>query len=350
MATDAARGAPTTRGVRLHADGLRVEEVPIPRPGPHDVLVAVQAAGVGGLEAALATGAAGSPDLPLVIGREAAGVVADTGGAVDDWRIGDRVAVLPDRVCGVCPMCTGGRENLCVSRGLAGIDVDGVLSGFVAVDADRLVPVPHGIGFPVACLVPDAVGAPYHALKRAGVGDGSTVVVVGVGAVGLHAVQLATLAGAEVVAVDPDPQALQRAGVWGAHLVDATATDPVRSVRELTEGGADRVLDAAGDPSALTTAVGCVAPGGRVVLVAGGGGDLRDLDAHTLVTRELEVVGSYGATAQDVGELFDLLEEGRLDLTSSVTHTTDLDGVPEVVRRHQGEGPRAVRTVVTDLS
>lgn len=349
---------PTTRAVRLHRPDLAgpprllVDEIPIPRPDEREVVVAVQAAGVGGFEAALVSGVLGgvAPSSPRVIGREAAGVIADVGSGVEGWQIGDRVAILADHFCGSCGMCGIGRENLCHHRGIAGVEVDGVLSGFVRTRMDRVVPVPLDMSFSLAAIVPSAVAAPYHALKRAGVAEGSVVVIVGVGGLGVHAVQLAALAGADVIAVDVQASALERAAMFGAEPVLATDSQGAAAqVRALVDGGADRVLEFAGRQDAVDTAVRCVARGGRIVIAGTTPGGLAAAEATTVVLDELEIVGAFGASSQDVGELFDLLEEGRLDLARSVTHTTDLDGVAEVVRRYGDGGPEAVRTVVTDV-
>lgn len=345
--------APTARAARLHAGAagqrLHIDEVPLPAAARGEVVVAVQAAGVGGLEAELVAEAS-EDHPPRVLGREAAGVIAEVGPDVVGWQVGDHVAVLADRCCGTCAMCRGGRENLCHARGLAGIEVDGVLTGFVAIGGDRVVPVPPQMGLTAAAIVGDAVAVPYHALKRSGVSPGSEVAVIGVGGLGIHAVQLALLAGAHVLAADVDPEALGRAEAMGAETLRVDPTTSGSDVVEVTEGGAARVLEFTGTAAGVATATGAVCPGGRVVLGGRSPGDLRSLATSELVTRELEVVGTIGATAQDVGELFDLVEEGRLDLTRSVTHTTNLDGLAEALDRYRRPTDRPVRTVVTDLS
>lgn len=348
----------TMRAARLHRvrdDGaredLRVEEIPTPAPGPTQVLVEVAACGIcaSDLHVVLGTTPHG-PHLPQTLGHEPAGTVAAVGAEVSDWQPGDRVAVLMGRPCKHCTYCRIGRENLCAELSVPGIDADGALAGYVLADPDLLAPVPAEVPFHEAAIVTDAVATPYHALKRAGVAEGSTVVIVGLGGLGMHALLLAKLWGADVIGVDLDPVNLERATAWGADaVVDAGDGAPSRAIRELTGGGADRAIEFVGSAATVDQAVRSVAPGGRAVVVGLTPERLETIPIATFVAHEIEVAGSFGSTVQDVGELFDLLEDGRLDLSRSVTHTTDLAGAPEAIRRLETREGHPIRTVVTDL-
>lgn len=349
----------TMRALRLHGVGpqtdgedLRVDELAVPSPGPADVLVEVAACGVGARDLAVVRGdTTVGPQLPQILGHEAAGTVAAVGAEVTDWQPGDRVAMLVGRPCKRCAYCRIGRENLCVSLTVPGIDRDGALAGFVVADPDLLAPIPTEVPFHEAAIVVDAVATPYHALKRAGLAEGSTVAIIGLGGLGMHALLLAKLWGADVVGLDLDPVNLERALAWGADtVVDAREDDPAGRIRELTDGGVDRAIEFVGTAHSVERAVHMVAPGGRTVVVGLGPAQLASLPLTDLVARELEVAGSFGSTLQDVGELFDLLEDGRLDLSRSVTHTTDLAGVSDALRRLETRDGHPVRTVVTDLS
>jgi len=340
------------RALRLHGiDDLRVDEVPVPTPGPAEVLVEVAACGIGARDLMVVRG--GAPPgvrLPQVLGHEAAGTVATVGAEVTDWQPGDRVAVLVGRPCKRCGYCSIGRENLCASLVVPGIDTDGALAGFVVADPDLLAPVPAGVPFHEAAIVVDAVATPYHALKRAGLAEGSTIAIFGMGGLGMHALLLAKLWGADVVGVDVDPVNLERALAWGADAaVDARDGDAAARIHELSAGGVDRAIEFVGSARSVDQAVRSVAPGGRTVVVGLGPEQLASLPVQDFVARELEVAGSFGSTLQDVGELFDLLEDERLDLSRSVTHTTDLAGVEAGLRRLETREEHPVRTVVTDL-
>jgi D-arabinose 1-dehydrogenase-like Zn-dependent alcohol dehydrogenase len=343
------------RAVRLHrprtadrAEDLRVEELEVPRPGPGQVLVRVRACGVCASDLHVVNGVTppGGP-LPMTLGHEPAGTVAELGDGVDGWQPGDRVAVLPAAACGRCGYCLAGRDNLCPTVRVAGIDVDGAQATFVVAEARALVPIPPGLPDEQAAIVTDAVATPYHALKRGGVGEGSTVAVFGLGGLGMHAVLLAKLAGAHVVGVDVAETNLARALEWGAdEVVDGSDGRPSRRIRELTEGGVDRSFEFVGLPGTVDQAVKSLRPGGRATVVGLGPAPIQTVPIGRFVAQETELVGSFGATAQDVGELFDLVDQGRLDLGRSVTDRLSIDEVPDALRRLETRDGDPIRMVV----
>ena len=348
---------PTTmRAARLHAlpsdarplPDVRLDEIEVPTPGPGEVLVRVLACGICASDLHVAVGATPAGDLPQVLGHEAAGDVAAVGEGVDDWMVGDRVLVLPAWPCMRCPYCLGGRENLCRALRVPGVDVDGAQAGFTLADHRALTHVPRDVPVAQAAILVDAVATPYHALKRAGVTQGSTVAVVGLGGLGMHAVQLARLAGAAtVVGVDVDPANLDRALEWGADaVVDASDGKPARRVRELTEGGVEKALEFVGRNESIDQAIKMLAPGGRAVVVGLTPEHLETLPSALLVSNELEVVGSFGSTMQDVDELVDLLDAGRLDLSRSVSHTYEPEGFSAALQQLAERRDNPVRIVI----
>ena len=349
----------TMRAVRLHRvrqadrpEHLSVDEVVRPAPGPGEVLVEVKACGVCASDLHVVQGLTPhGPVLPQVLGHEPAGVLAAVGAEVADWQPGDRVAFLGARACQRCRYCIAGRENLCRTLTVPGIDADGAMAAYALADPAFLVPIPPDVPFDQAAITTDAVATPYHALKRAGVVEDAIVVIVGLGGLGMHAVQLAKLTGASVIGVDVDPVNLERALDWGAdEVVDASDGAPARAVRELTEGGADRVLEFVGTAATVDQAIRCLAPGGRAVIVGLGPEQLATMPIARFVAQEIEVVGSFGSTPQDLGELFDLLEAGRLDLSRSVTRRIGLEEVPDALAALESREGHPIRTVITDLS
>jgi 2-desacetyl-2-hydroxyethyl bacteriochlorophyllide A dehydrogenase len=341
------------RAARLHEPGaddpdVRIDDVAVPSPGPGQVLVEVHACGVCASDLHVVAGVTPAATLPLVLGHEAVGDIAAVGEGVTDWLVGDRVLVLPAWPCGRCPYCLGGRENLCRSLRVPGVDVDGAQAGYTLADARVVTHVPRDVPVEQAAILVDAVATPYHALKRAGVTQGSTVAIVGLGGLGMHAVQLARLAGAAtVVGVDVDPVNLERARDWGADaVVDATDGKPARRVRELTEGGVGKAIEFVGRNQTIDQAIKMLAPGGRAVVVGLTPERLETLPSALLVSNELEVVGSFGSTRQDVDELVDLLDAGRLDLSRSVTHTYDLERFPDALRQLHTRRDNPIRIVI----
>lgn len=348
---------PTTmRAARLHrprgadaAEDVRIDDVPVPEPGPHEVLVRIRACGVCASDLHVVQGVTPhGPALPQILGHEPAGEVAAVGDEVTDWRPGDRVAMLMARPCLACDYCTAGRESLCTSLTVPGVDADGAQAEYAVTDARFLIPIPTGLPFEQAAIVTDAVATPYHALKRGGIGEGVTAAVFGLGGLGMHAVLLAKLAGADVIGVDVDEVNLERALEWGAdEVVDASDGAPARRIRQLTGGGADRAFEFVGARDTLDQAIKSLKPGGRATIVGLTDQRIETVPISLFVSQETELVGSFGSTPQDLGELFDLIEQDRLDLSRSVTATFGLDAFPDALHRLETREGHPIRMVIT---
>jgi alcohol dehydrogenase, propanol-preferring len=345
----------TMRAARLHRprtadapEDVRVDTVPVPSPAPGEVLVRIRACGICASDLHVVTGITPhGAELPQILGHEPAGEIAAVGDQVHDWMVGDRVALLAARPCGRCGYCVAGRENLCANVEVAGVDTHGAQAEYALADARYLAPIPAELPFEQAAIVTDAVATPYHALKRGGVSEGSTVAIFGLGGLGMHAILLAKLAGAHVVGVDVDAVNLQRALDWGAdEVVDGSDGRPARRIRELTEGGADRSFEFVGLVETLDQAVKCLRPGGRATIAGLGPAAIATVPIARFVSQETELVGAFGSTPQDLGELFDLVEEGRLDLGRSVTDVLALDELPAALRRLETREGNPIRMVI----
>lgn len=337
----------TIAAARLHATNadpaaadLRIDEVPAPEPAPGEVVVDIAACGVCASDLHVVQGVTPAGHLPITLGHEAAGTVSALGADVTQWQVGDRVIVPAGRICGTCVMCRTGRDNLCEQSQVLGVDVDGAQAGAIAVSAAMPLPIPGHVPFPQAAILADAVATPYHALKRGGIGEGMVAVVIGLGGLGFHAVQLAVLAGAEVIGVDTDEVARDRAIVAGAAgVVDAGDGDAAAQVLAATDGGADVSFEFVGISGTVAFASRVLRPGGRATLVGIGRDRLTGPPLGLFVSREQEVVGSFGATVADVNELIDLVDAGRLDLTQSISHTMGIQDLPDALQMlHTREG------------
>lgn len=316
----------TSPALRLHRPGagrdgadVRWEEVPTPQPAPGEVLVRVGATALDGDDLALAGGVVAPAALPVTLGRAAAGTVEVAGPGAGDWEPGDPVAYDGSVPCGRCGYCTTGRDNLCIARQVLGRDRDGAHAAFVVADARHLLPAPGEVPAALVAVVVRSVAVPYHALKRAGVGEGVTLAVHGLGGRGRHAVLLAKLAGAHVVGLDPDAERRERALDWGAdEVIDSGRGETAGRVREVTEGGADCSLELTGRLHEVEAAADCLRPGGRAAFTRRGDWSLSSSILARGVDEERDLVGAHDPTLQDVGELLDLLADGRLDLSRSV--------------------------------
>jgi alcohol dehydrogenase, propanol-preferring len=258
-----------------------LEDVAPPRPGPGEVLLDVEAAGLCHTDLHLAAWPEGTVpyDPPFTLGHEVAGVVRELGPGAAGVSVGERVVVYARWGCGVCRMCLEGRENVCerpaaaVRHHGAGLGRDGGLAEQMVVPSARhLVPI-GDLDARVAAPLADAGITPYHAINRHRdlLRPGATVVVIGAGGLGLMAVQLLrALSPVRVVVVDRRPQALDAARLAGAHA--AVAAEALRD--ELPVSGADLVLDIVGADETLALAAGVVRMAGAIVMVGRGGGTL----------------------------------------------------------------------------
>jgi Zn-dependent alcohol dehydrogenase len=262
-----------------------IEAITIEDPGPGEVLVRLAASGVCHSDWwAIENGNWGPVPWPFFLGHEGAGVVHAVGDRVGSVGIGDRVVIAWAVPCGRCRRCARGQPRRCghelvqptgVHRDrdggvLAGVLGCGTLGSHTLVNESQLIPMPDGIPLSRACLlgcgVSTGVGA---AIQTASVGVGAYVAVIGLGGIGLSALQGSLIAGADrAIAVDVVPAKLEWASRLGAtDVVDASEVDPVEAVRELTDGGVDVAFEAVGRPGCVAQAVEMLAHAGTAVAI-----------------------------------------------------------------------------------
>ena len=334
----------------FHGGGtpLTIEDVPTPEPRPAEVVIRVTACGLCHTDLHyLDHGVPTFKSPPIVLGHEAAGIIARLGPEVSGLAVGDRVLAPSVWSCGRCRFCRAGRENLCTDLVMPGNHTDGAFAEFLAVPAKELVPLPASIPLERACIIADAVSTPYHAVKHRGrVRTGDTVAVVGCGGVGLNVVQCAAVAGATVIAVDLNDTRLELAKRLGArHAFNPGTTDRLdKQVRKLTGGGVDVAFEVVGNPKTIDIAFNLIRKGGRLVVI-GFSQDPVPINAGKLMFYELELAGSLGCGAGEYPEIVALVESGRIMLDPIVSGTFPLDRINDGFDRlRRGEG---VRWVVT---
>lgn len=291
------------------------KEVPVPALGPGEALVRVRHVGVCGTDLKIRAGRLGLDVLPLVMGHEIAGEVAEVGADVRGVAPGDRVAVNFYVTCGRCRFCRSGRETLCPDVRQHGFTTDGGFAEYVRTPAANLCALPAAIPLERACILADAVATSYHAVtRRAQVRPGTTVALVGVGGVGLHALQIARLAGAWTIAVDVSDARLELARTLGADVVVDARSGPFHeAVRRHTGGeGVDVVLEFVGSAATLPESLESLGRAGRLVFVGYTPEVPLSVFPHRLVRGEVEIVGSRANTTQELRETIDLVARGRV--------------------------------------
>jgi 2-desacetyl-2-hydroxyethyl bacteriochlorophyllide A dehydrogenase len=342
------------RAVRLPAPGHPVEdaEVPMPHCGPGDVLVRVRAAGICHSDVHYRAGRSRVEPLPLTLGHEVAGEIAEVGQHVLNHSVGDAVCLHYLVTCGGCDDCLAGREQFCATGKMLGHFTDGGWAEYIAVPARNAVPLPHRVPFAQGAVMMCSSATSLHALRKGRLKVGETVLVVGAGGLGMSAVQLArALGAADVIAVDRDPLKLALAERFGARTIRATDLSPdevVAQVRAMTKGrGVDVALELVGKPDTMRTALQSLAPLGRAVVVGLSDIDLSVDTYRDLIGREAELIGSNDHLLSELYELVEMADKGILDLSDVVTHTVplqarDINGVLDALDRHAAP----VRTVV----
>lgn len=341
------------RAVRVTAFGEPpvVAVVPVPRPGPRDVLVRVEATGLCRSDVHAWRGDDGNV-VPYTPGHEFAGTVVAVGAEVRRVAVGDRVTTPFVCGCGDCPDCDRGDAQVCPRQQQPGFTFDGSFAEFVVVPrADvNVVHLGDDTSFEAAALLGCRFATSFRGLvDRARLGAGEWVAVLGCGGVGLSAVRIAAALRARVVAVDVAPGALDLARAGGAEVLVETTPDPAevaRRIREVTGGGAAVVVEALGREATLEAGVRALATGGRLVQI---GLLARDplVPMGEVIARELSILGSHGMAAVDYPRLLDLVRQGTLDPGALVVRRIGLDEVPAaIVELDAGSAPPGVTMII----
>ncbi len=251
---------------------LELVDVPMPRPGPDDVLVRVEACGICGSDVHGYDGGSGRRIPPIVMGHEAAGTVVtagrDSGAQSPEFHNGQRVTFDSTIYCGECEYCRRGQVNLCNNRQVLGVSTPdfrraGAFAEYVTVPKRLVYAFPDSLSFEHAAMV-EPLAVAVHAVDLSDIAAGSTAVVVGAGTIGLLVLQAARLAGcAAVYVVDVDASRLDLAMQLGAtETLNAKTTDVVAEIKRLTDGaGVDVALEAVGSTATIRTAVESVRKG-----------------------------------------------------------------------------------------
>ena len=293
---------------------LVFEEKPIPVPKAGEVLVKVRASGLCSSDLHIQDGMIKTVKIPYTPGHELAGEIADVGEGVSKDRIGEHIAGVIDICCGECEFCRSGRTNLCRSLVRIGFERDGSHEEYVCIPSENAVPVSKDIPFEQLTGIPDAVGCMYNALKnRAMVKPGQRVLIMGVGGLGMNAIQIAKYFGATVYATSRQQSKLDIALEMGADaVINTRETDLRTAVDELTGGlGVDAVLDNIGLEWSINQGIFLVKPGGKVIVVGYVNPDFR-VDYQEVMKYEKEIIGMRGMRRSDFDEVADLVSRGIL--------------------------------------
>lgn len=311
------------------AKELTIEDRPVPQPADDEVLIQVAAVGVCGSDVHYYRhGRIGDfvVDGPLVLGHELSGRIVAVGGNIDSARVGERVAIEPQRPCHRCRQCLAGRYNLCPNMEFyATPPIDGAFTGYVTIQAEFAHPVPDTISDEAAALL-EPLSVAITTMRKAGIVPGSRVLIAGAGPIGIICAQTARAFGAaEIIVSDLVPERRERALTYGAtSVIDPAATDVATAGLSV-----DAFIDASGAPRAVFAGIKAVGPAGRAVLVGLGNPEMT-LPVEHIQNLEIIVTGIFRYTDTWPAGIH-LVATGQIDLDSLVTGRFDLDHVAEAL-------------------
>ncbi|MCF0230651.1 MAG: alcohol dehydrogenase catalytic domain-containing protein, partial [Parasporobacterium sp.] len=319
---------------------IKIEERPMPKAGPGQMVVKIEYCGVCGTDMEAYKYEIVKP--VIVLGHENIGTVYEVGDGVEGFKVGDKVLCGPPSYCEEgCPSCRSGRPNICSygfprTNGIGG--PDGGFSEYMLV-ADpahtMVIHVPEGVN-PKDAVLFDVICVSLHALRKSNFKFGDTVAVSGTGPIGLAAIQIAKAAGARrVIAIGTNPAKEELLKKYGADccIFTSTCEDLGAAVREACGSGcegADVTLECSGaQDSLINCAYGVAKPGSQIVLVGIIGEPLSKLNVAGVISREIDFISSFVYTPEEIEIYLDMLASGKISFPGMVTDIVSLDDVVE---------------------
>lgn len=318
---------------------FQTELVDVPLIDEDEVLIKVKYCGICGSDVPRSM-SSGARKYPLILGHEFAGVVAETGKNVDHVNVGDRVVVAPLIPCLKCEFCLASNYGLCDHYNIIGTGSNGAFAEYAKAPKNHVLPIDDRIDFETAAGIEPATIA-YHAVQKAAIQPGETVVVMGCGPIGQLTIQWARIFGAAtIIAVDIFDEKLTLAKEFGATATfNAKACDPVDEIIKTTGYGADVVIETAGSSITQQQSILSAKKKGRVILlgITHIGIDLQEGTMDRIMRGELKIQGSWNSyTAPYPGIAWkaslEFMAKGELEFKSMVSHKITVDEVGEFIR------------------
>lgn len=332
---------------------LELKEIPMPVCGDDDVVVKVEYMGICGSDLFFFGDhnheiADGMYKLPIQLGHECAGEVTQIGKNVTSLNIGDRVAVEPGVPCGKCSFCQSGRYNLCpdVKFMAAPPFVNSAMNRYIAHPAKMAFKLPENVDTRAGALVePLSIG--IHSTKRAGIGLGDTVVIVGTGCIGLTILLAAKARGAsQVIVIDVFDNRLEKAKELGAdHVINSTKADPITRVQEILDGDLPEIVcEAAGRPETVILAAEMVRRGGTLLQV-GSVNAPTSLQLYKLTEKEVNMVFSF-RYANIYPTAIKAIASGKININSLATDEFEFENAQHAFEQAESNKQTVVKAVI----
>jgi len=324
---------------------LQIEEVPIPSPGPGEVLVKIAASGVCHTDLHAADGDwPVKPVLPFIPGHEGVGTVAAAGAGVTEPKEGDHVGVAwPHDACGSCEYCITGWETLCEHQHNSGYSVDGSFAEYAVAPAAYVGRLPAGVDFAAMAPILCAGVTSYKGIIETEARPGEWIAISGIGGLGRVAIQYAKAMGLHVAALDVTEEKLALARSLGAEVaVNATAADAAVEVVRQTGGGAHGVLVTAVSPPAFSQALQLVRRKGTVSLVGLPPGEF-PTPIFDIVLKRITLRGSIVGTRKDLAEAIEFSTEGKVKALIQEKPLEEINSVFRALRAGTVDGRIVIR-------
>lgn len=298
---------------------FELREKPAPVRAEGEALLKIEKIGICGTDLHAYTGNQSFFTYPRILGHELAAVVEEIGDNHKGIKIGDKVIVMPYLSCEKCVACKNGKTNCCTNIKVLGVHIDGGMQERITVPSNILLPAQNLSEDEMAIVEPLAIGA--HAIRRAQLKPGETIVVVGCGPIGIGIMKLAQIAGAKVIAIDVNQKRLNfvKENIGVDHTV-STLENPVEEISKLTGGDmAAAVFDATGHKGALEFGPNYMSHGGKYVLV-GHTKEGLTFSHPELHAKETSLLCSRNATLEDFDLVIDVLKQGKFPTNSFISH------------------------------
>jgi L-iditol 2-dehydrogenase len=330
---------------------LELTDLPQPSPGPGEVLIRVAACGICGSDIHGYDGSSGRRIPPIVMGHEAAGVIAALGEGVPNFAEGDRVTFDSTIYCGSCGPCLRGEVNLCDNRQVLGVSCGdyrraGAFAEYVVVPSRIVYRLPDSLSFAEAALL-EAVAVAIHGVSLSQLSPNDAALVIGAGTIGFLTAQALRAAGcSRVFIADCDASRLELAAKFGATPILSGENNLVSQILQLTgETGVDVVIEAVGRNETVSDAIASVRKGGTVTLVGNISPEVT-LPLQKVVTRQIRLQGSC-ASAGEYPKAIEWMASGAIHVKPLLSAIAPLEDGPKWFERLYAHEPNLIKVVLT---
>lgn len=331
------------------APGVEIIDIDEPKVGPGQVKIKLEAASVCGTDLHIYSWDAWSAsriETPRIIGHEFCGTIIEVGEGVTDRSVGQFVASESHIVCGHCKQCLHGQGHVCVNTKILGVDIDGGFREVAVVPWENARPTDRSVPKEIASFQ-DALGNAVHTVMGGPVKD-KTILITGMGPIGLFAVSICkALGAAKVIVTEVSPYRIDLAHKVGADVVLSPSDGDLASlIEKQAPGGVDATLEMSGHPSSLALATHCTRPGGRMSLLGVYKENIQQVDMNAVIFKGIDLQGIVGRRLWETwDQMGELLKSGKLNLRPVITHEmhfTEFQNAMELMK--QGKAGKVVFT------